>query len=199
MSSAAQPPVLHLASGRVHPGTAVVAVNAWTASVLDLPLRLYPALTLALATVPLDDATLVAVGLAERIPFYTVDLPYLWGRVLGDGRLVVGAGLVFPTDGDVGTVRLDTGDGRSQMERLEARVRGLHPALASVGVAARWGGPIAFAESRTPILTRLADAPAVVVTGGCAGHGVALAARLGELIAGAVLEGRPLPAWGALP
>ena len=42
---------------------------------------------------PLPPATLEEVGLGAT-PFYTVDLPYLWGRATRAGRLVIGAGLV---------------------------------------------------------------------------------------------------------
>jgi glycine/D-amino acid oxidase-like deaminating enzyme len=132
------------------------------------------------------------------MPFYTVDLPYLWGRVTAEGRLVFGAGLVFPIDGRVTAVSLAGGDATSSMERLETRVRGLHPALADVPVAARWGGPIAFRRERGPLLGPLPGHPHVIVTGAYAGHGVALSVRVGALVAEALLTGRPLPAWGTL-
>jgi gamma-glutamylputrescine oxidase len=176
----------------------VVATEALTGSLVPLPADVRAALTLALATEPLAGATLDAVGLAERRPFYTTDLPYLWGRVLSDGRLVVGSGLVFPEDGDVQGVSVDHAAARAAFERLERRLGGLHPALAGVGVDARWGGPVSFRRSGTPIFTWHPELPGVLVTGAYAGHGVALAVRLGALAAEAIVDGRPLPAWGRL-
>jgi glycine/D-amino acid oxidase-like deaminating enzyme len=176
----------------------VVTLNAYTAQLVSLDEPFHAALTLALCTSPVEEQTLAAIGLAERVPFYTLDLPYLWGRYVGDGRLIFGAGLVFPEDGDVRSVDMSDSEAAHVMTRLEARVRGLHPALTDVDVTHRWGGPIAFRHGGVPILTRLPSAPGVIVFGGCAGHGVALSVRVGELIAASAVDDAPLPAWGAL-
>ena len=189
--------VLHAGPATVHAGHVVVALNAYTTTVLPLPVTPTPALTLALCTEPLPEAALETIGLGDRRPFYTVDLPYLWGRTLGDGRVVFGAGLVFPDDGDVRTVDLRSPGAAGTMARLETRVRGLHLALADVRVTLRWGGPIAFL-GRPPLLGPHPDAPNILVTGAYAGHGVALGVRVGELVAAAVTTGRRLPSWGAL-
>lgn len=187
---------LRTARGAVAADRIVVATNAYLPTLLPLDVDLRPALTLALATAPIDAATRASIGL--RLPFYTVDLPYLWGRALTDGRLVFGSGLVFPRSDDVREARADGDDARAIFDRLERRVRGLHPALADVVVERRWGGPIAFVPSRAPILTTHRDDDRVVVTGGCAGHGVALSFRIGELIAAHLLDGRAFPSWGAI-
>ena len=42
-------------------------------------------------------------------------------------------------------------------------------------------------------------APNVIVSAGCAGHGIALGVRVGQLVADALTGGSPLPDWGALP
>jgi sarcosine oxidase len=176
----------------------VVATNAYLPTFLALPIDLRPALTLAVATARLDAATLAAVGLGSRTPFYTVDLPYLWGRVGGDGRAIFGSGLVFPSDGDVRAVHVDGEEARAAFARLESRIHGLHPALADVPIELRWGGPISFVPSRAPVLSPHPRDPHVIVTAGCAGHGVALSFRLGELIALHLTDGRRLPSWGAM-
>jgi glycine/D-amino acid oxidase-like deaminating enzyme len=176
----------------------VVALNAYTTQLVKVPPPFRAPLTLALCTAPVDEATLAAIGMAERMPFYTLDMPYLWGRWVVDGRVIFGAGLIFPQDDDVRSVDLNASEAAQSMARLEARVRGLHPALAEVEVTHRWGGPIAFRHSGVPILSRMPDAPGVITFGGCAGHGVALSVRVGQLIAAAVGDGAPLPEWGAL-
>ena len=43
----------------------------------------------------------------------------------------------------------------------------------------RSGGPIAFPPDHTPILSRLAGAPSIVVIGGWSGDGIALGVRVG--------------------
>jgi gamma-glutamylputrescine oxidase len=193
------PVTVRTGRGTVLADRVVVALNAYTAALVDLPVRLGAALTLAVCTAPLEPAASTALGLADRVPFYTIDLPYLWGRLIGDGRLVLGAGLIGTGDGAVTDIVLDGADGRAALAQLEARLPGFHPALASVTLEERWGGPIAFAPDRTPILSPLPGAPRILVTGGCSGHGIALGVRVGQLIADAVVDGAPLPSWGALP
>jgi gamma-glutamylputrescine oxidase len=153
------------------------------------------ALTLALATEPLPRATLEAVGLGWA-PFYTLDVPYLWGRATREGRLVVGAGLVFEPEGDVERLELAQPEAQAGLARLEQRVRGLHPALADVAVTHRWGGPIAFRAGGVPILAELG--PGLLATGAFAGHGVALAVRVGALASAWLRGAGSLPRWGEL-
>jgi glycine/D-amino acid oxidase-like deaminating enzyme len=90
------------------------------------------------------------------------------------------------------------GESGAVLERLQRRVRGLHPKLAEVQFCAAWGGPIAFAEDAVPLLGAHPKNSRVLVSGGYAGHGVALSVRTGELLAFAIAENRPLPNWGSL-
>jgi len=196
---AMSPARLHLGDAVVTADHVVVALNAYTSALLALPVRLEAALTLAVSTPPLGAADITALGLAHGRPFYTLDLPYLWGRTVRDGSLVLGAGLVLADDGPVTAVALDDEEGRASLARLTARLPGFHPALAGVPLRACWGGPIAFSPGRIPVLSRLPGAANVIVTGGCAGHGIALGIRIGQLVAEAMVDGTPLPAWGALP
>ena len=53
-----------------------------------------PKLTMALATGPLSDEKLAAIGMANGKPCYTTDLPYLWGRLVHKNQLIFGSGLV---------------------------------------------------------------------------------------------------------
>ena len=192
-------PGLALADGRrLRCGRIVLALNAYTPALLALP-SFTPALTYALATAPVEETRIAAIGLADRRPFYTVDLPYLWGRVVADRRLVFVAGLSFDAAGDLTRLAITHSGPAAALARLEERVRGLHPELATVAIEHRWGGPIAFLHDREPLLGWDGESRDVVVTGGYAGHGVALSVRIGELVAAAIAEGAALPAWGALP
>jgi gamma-glutamylputrescine oxidase len=191
-------PALESDNGVIRARYVVVAVNAWTgALVSDLPL-IHSALTFACATEALDDATLREIGLAERIPFYTADLPYLWGRAINDGRVVFGAGLKYGAPQGLEQVDVGEGDSRAILARLEMRVRGLHPAMAKVRIVSRWAGPIAFTEDAVPLLGSHPKLPALMVAGAYAGHGVAFSVRAGALMASAIVDSQPLPAWGTL-
>lgn len=192
--------------GRLIAGAAVVqaerivcALNAYTAGIVPLPVPLHTALTLGVCTSPLPPDALAALGLADGRPFYTLDLPYLWGRPLNDGRLILGAGLVFAETGDLDCIPIDGPGAVAAFAGLVARIAGFHPALAGAALREHWAGPIAFPPDRVPILSRVPGRPEVIVTGGCTGHGIALGVRIGQLIADALAGGAELPAWGALP
>jgi gamma-glutamylputrescine oxidase len=175
----------------------VVALNAWTTALFPALQPMESALTIACASEVIDPEGLREIGLDGGIPFYTVDQPYLWGRLVGDGRIVFGAGLAFGSPDELEKLDLDAPEVRNQFVRLEARVRALNPALRHVDFSARWAGPIAFRENMRPILGRLPDAPRIFVAGAYAGHGVALSVKAGEMIALAITEDRQLPAWGS--
>ena len=119
-------------------------------------------------------------------------------KAISSGCAIFGGGLLFDSKGDLSQVGIASAEARETLARLEARVRGLHPALASVRVERRWGGPIAFFTGRPPLLTRRPGAANVIAAGAYAGHGVALGVRVGEIAAEAIAKGTPLPAWGAL-
>ncbi len=179
------PLTLPLGNGRLLAERVVTGLNGFTPSLLPDFDQVRSALSLALATEPLDRETLDAVG--AEAPFYTIDLPYLWGRPLPGGRLLYGGGIAS-----------DPAEAPEAVRLLETRVRGLHPALAHVRTGHRWGGPVAFRQGRLPLLSPTARSPHAIVTGAYAGHGVALALRIGQLAARAALAGEPLPSWGAL-
>ncbi len=184
--------------GTIEPRFIVVAANAWTGSIAPNVRSLRSALTFACATQPLDSATLSELGLASGIPFYTIDLPYLWGRLTSDNRVIFGAGLTFGSPDELEASDVGSDEPADVLNALEARVRRLNPVLQNVKFSARWGGPIAFAEDFTPLLGSLPHAPNVLVAGAYAGHGVALSVRAGELMAAAIADGAKLPEWGSV-
>jgi glycine/D-amino acid oxidase-like deaminating enzyme len=192
----------------------LLATNAFSLELAGLRGAAQPILTLALATAPLTAAQLKAIGLSSRRPFYTVDLPYLWGRLLETNGVVFGAGLV-PMPSSIGALfgkptgprarqdaapnlyRFDVrkGEARERFHWLEGRVRGLHPALKSVRITHRWAGPILFTEGMRPVFHRHPRSENVLVLAGYNGHGVALSVYLGQWAAEALLGKRPLPIW----
>jgi len=189
-------PQLEIDGAVLRPRSVVVALNAWTGSLLANTRPLRAALTFACATEPLTADALREIGLGEGMPFYTVDLPYLWGRELSDRRVIFGGGLAFASPRDLERVDIASADSTEVLGRLEARVQQLHPALNKIRFSARWAGPIAFSSDVVPLLGSLPDAPTVFVAGGYAGHGVALSVWAGRAIARAIVDGQPLPAWG---
>ena len=176
-----------------------LATNAWLTDLLpNLRVGIRSCLTFALATEPLDDASRSALSLDGGVPFFTVDQPYLWGRTLYDGGLLIGGGLLFGPPAGLEHIDTDNNDVRTVFERVERRIHGLHPALANVRIAARWGGPIAITSDYLPLIGPLPENPQVLVAGGFTGHGVALGVRVGRALADAITASKPLPDWASL-
>jgi glycine/D-amino acid oxidase-like deaminating enzyme len=195
----------------------LLATNASSLELSGLRAAPEPKLTFALATAPLSAAQLKALGLSSRRPFYTVDLPYLWGRLLESNGVIFGAGLVPPYIGassrfpfgarsikkrahDLRRYDVRKGESAARLRWLETRVRRFHPALANVRITHRWGGPILFTEKMLPIFRWFTPeghprGKHVMVLAGYNGHGVALSVYLGQWAAQALLARRSLPRW----
>lgn len=190
-------PELRLARGKFEAGKVLLATNALSADLTSLQSTIHPKITLAARTSPLSEKQIEAIGLAERKPFYTVDFPYLWGRLCSDNSIIWGAGLVDPPEmGDLTQVDV-TGDHAAQIfERLEARIHSLHRVLANATFTHLWGGPIAFRASFEPVFSYHPASRNGIVLGVYAGHGVALSVHLGTWAAEALLGRRELPEWG---
>jgi glycine/D-amino acid oxidase-like deaminating enzyme len=193
-----RPLVLETARGALRARGALFATNAYALGLSGLCGRARAKFTLAVATAPLETATLAALGLAERKAFYTLDLPYLWGSVPTNRGMVCGSGLVDLED-ERAFARLDVraGEPARLFAQLEARVRSLHPALRSARFTHRWGGPILFANAWRPVFMRHPESSDALVLGGYSGQGVALAVHLAGWAAEALLGRRHLPDWGA--
>ncbi|HEY1423608.1 MAG TPA: FAD-dependent oxidoreductase, partial [Candidatus Acidoferrum sp.] len=167
-------------------------------------------LTFALATAPLTKKQIAAIGMASGRPFYSVDLPYLWGRMLKNGGMIFGSGLV-PAFGESlraessehgkrlwsGLERIDVrkGEAAERLRVLEERLRRLHPALKNVKITHRWCGPILITQDFVPVFRGNPKNQNVIVLGGFSGHGVALSVYLGKWAAKAMQLGRALPSW----
>ena len=194
----AKPLTIELANATLTPRTLIVATNAWLTDLLpNLHVGIRSCLTFALASEPLDDGTRSELGLGGGLPFFTVDQPYLWGRTLYDGGLLIGGGLLFGLPAGLEQIGTDNDDVRTVFERVERRIHGLHPALANVHIAAHWGGPIAITSDYLPLIGPHPENPQVLVAGGYTGHGVALGVRVGALLADAIVDREPLPDWAS--
>jgi glycine/D-amino acid oxidase-like deaminating enzyme len=199
-------------SKEIRAGQVLLATNAFSLELSGLRAAAVPRLTFALATAPLSSPQLKAIGLSSRRPFYTVDLPYLWGRLLESNAAIFGAGLVpaysgtpsrFPLGDrsirnaprDLHRFDVRKGAAAERLRWLESRVRHLHPALAAVRITHRWGGPILLTDKMRPIFRRHPCSKQVMVLAGYNGHGVALSVYLGKWAAEALLNRRALPPW----
>ena len=192
-------PMIHFAGGTLRAGKILFATNALSLKLSGLAESTVPKLTLATLTAPLSDRQLDEIGLSEKKPFYTVDFPYLWGRVCCDNSLVLGAGLLdAPESDDLEEVDVAAPEATRMFATFERRVHGLHPALSDCKFTHCWGGPILFREGWRPVFAEHPASAKAIVLGAYAGHGVALSSFLGAWAAEALLDKRGLPEWGAL-
>lgn len=201
-------------------GNVLLATNA---GALELAADLFrghaaaePKLTFAITTAPLSKKQIAAIGMASGRPFYSVDIPYLWGRLLKKNRMIFGSGLV-PAFGKTlcrnekvrnsevsqakrvwsGLEEFDIrrGEPAQRIRTVEERVRQLHPALKNVRITHRWGGPILLSKDFVPVFCHHPQNKNVIVLGGYSGHGVALSVYLGRWAAESLLARRELPNW----
>jgi glycine/D-amino acid oxidase-like deaminating enzyme len=190
---------IEFAGGRLEAGKILFATNALSLNLSGLRRPAHPKITLAARTAPMQPKQIEAIGLAARKPFYTVDFPYLWGRLCPDNSIVWGAGLVdAPESGDLEEVDVGSGHAARMFAAFEKRIHGLHPALADARFTHRWGGPIAFRKDFRPVFSRHPRSRNAIVLGVFAGHGVALSSYLGAWAAEAMLGRRNLPGWGQI-
>ncbi|HEV7512916.1 MAG TPA: FAD-binding oxidoreductase [Candidatus Acidoferrum sp.] len=191
-----QPLELEVSGKRVRAGQVLIATNAESLELSDLSGGAEPKFTLALATEALTDAQLKEVGLSTRKPFYTVDMPYLWGRPLHGNQVIFGSGLVHLEHwSELFNLNISSGEAAGLMRLLEARVHLLHPALENVQFTNRWGGPILIADEMTPVFKHHLKSKNIVALGGYSGHGVALSVYLGRWAADVLAGKRTLPSW----
>jgi glycine/D-amino acid oxidase-like deaminating enzyme len=175
-----------------------------------------PRLTFAVATARLTKKQISALGMELGRPFYTVDMPYLWGRMMKNGGMIFGSGLVpvfgkFLREGATrgksakssvtklwgGLERFDirSGEAAARVRWLEKRVRSLHPELKALRITHRWGGPILTTKDFMPTFRSHPESKNVVVLGGFSGHGVALSVYLGRRAAQHFNGKYKLPRW----
>ena len=191
-----QPLELEVSGKRVRAGQVLIATNAESLELSDLSGGAEPKFTLALATEALTDAQLKEVGLSTRKPFYTVDMPYLWGRPLHGNQVIFGSGLVHLEHwSELFNLNISSGEASGLMRLLEARVHLLHPALENVQFTNRWGGPILIADEMTPVFKHHLKSKNIIALGGYSGHGVALSVYLGRWAADVLAGKRTLPSW----
>jgi glycine/D-amino acid oxidase-like deaminating enzyme len=187
---------LRYSGGELRARKVLFATNSMSLEMSDLACCGQPKFTLAVATEPLTAEQSNALGFSSRKPFYTVDFPYLWGRLLATGGCVFGCGLV-PVENwrELESLEINAGEPAELISRIKSRVRGLHPVMKNVRFANRWGGPILIANEWRPVFAQHPRSANVMVLGAFSGHGVAQSVYLGRWAAEALLGRKTLPDW----
>jgi len=186
---------LHTSLGALQAKQVLFATNAFALELTGWSQHAEACFTLAVTTEELSDAIRCDIGLGDGKPFYTVDLPYLWGRLLGK-QIIFGSGLVHFADWrEMHLLDLTQGEAARLLMRLENRIHAMHPKLRDVQFTHRWGGPICITEGWKPIFEPHPKSQSATVLGGYSGHGIAQSVYLGAWAAEALLGKRALPNW----
>ena len=188
---------LTIAHTTIQASRVVFATNAFCLDLLGLQQWTEGVHTIAVATEVLPETVFETIGWATHTPFYTLDTPYLWGRVTSDGRMVIGAGVTGR--GQVDSARVDAPEAVPLYTRLEQRIRGLHPVMQDVRIPYRWMGPLCRSNDGKPVIASLDPAGRVLIATGYGGHGVALSVRVAKLLAEVCAGHNKLPTWSYQP
>lgn len=176
-------PVARVEDGLRLADQVVIAVNGSGPHLNPWPTLARTQFTLAAITAPLTDPQWRAMSVTpddRPRPFFTADLPALWGRPLDDRRFIFGEGELDGLPGEEVYA--------SRIEALCLRVRALHPELSDLAFTDAWSGPILMTHDERPIMRRHPDHPRALALGGCCGQGLALAFHLAKAGAKALLE-----------
>jgi gamma-glutamylputrescine oxidase len=158
--------------GTIRASHIVVAANGYLPNMSRfVNARVMPINSFIAATEPLGDRAKEVLSQDVAVADDKFVVNYF--RLSEDGRLLFGGrenyGLGFPAD--IVTV-------------LRARMERLFPSLAGVGIDYTWGGTLGITLNRMPMLRRIG--PRTLAAGGFSGHGVAISAMTGKIMAEAI-------------
>lgn len=179
---------LRTSQGALVANTVVVAVNAWTSTLLpELTAIIMPVLEQMLAYEPIDPVFAAGIGVDMVDGEYMQQTP--------SGALLVGGCGVLAPDSGVGTwesVPLPI-----VQEALERVVPRLFPSLAPrLRVSQRWAGLMGCTTDTHPIVDYAPSHPGVLFVGGFSGHGMPFGLRFGQLLSEAAIKGAlPSALW----
>lgn len=175
---------LRTTHGTVRAEVVVRATEAWTTQLPGSRRALAPVYSLMIATEPLDEATLSAIGGADRPTFADHRNLVIYGQRTGDGRIAFGGrGAPYHFGSDLSPLY-------EREPRVHARLREtlveLFPSLAGVMVTHAWGGPIGIPRDWHSSVGF--DRPSGLAwAGGYVGDGVTTANLAGRTLADLVL------------
>lgn len=152
----------------VRAGAVLIASNAYTPSLLDVPIN--PTRGQVISTAPLGRVVV-------PFPMYA-NLGYQYWRQTADGRLVVGGWRDLDISGEVGTDEILHDSIQDQLD-IFCREVGGH----DISVEHRWAGVMGFSPDGFPMVGQVPGEPGLWIAAGYSGHGVAMAFTCGALVA----------------
>lgn len=175
---------LHTPGGVVRARAIVLATNAYTPRLGYFRNAVVPLHSHVLATEPVPEEAWARSGWGDHAGF-SDDLDRIaYGSRTADGRVVFGGGSNAAYEYLYGGgTSWPAGNPATQAWRaIERRLATYLPAVAAVGVAARWTGPVAITLDRRPSIGVRGDHHNVYFALGYCGHGVTLGNLAGRIL-----------------
>ena len=170
------------ASGTVTAGAVVLATNAWLSQLPELARAVVPLSSDIVATAPIADR-LAASGWTGGEAVSDSRMMVHYYRASRDGRVVFGRG-----GGGIGFAgRFSFDHAPRRAAAVEAEMRRLVPATASVPVTHAWGGAVDRTVDGLPFFGALTAGARVVYGAGFSGNGVAPSLIAGRVLASLAL------------
>ena len=175
--------VVQTSIGSIDAGRVVVALNAWSDTVLpELKGVIVPTRGQILAYKPSKRVFTTAIG-ADTTP--TGDY---WQQT-PDGTIIIGGSRGDAPNGDADVREMiHTPDVSAKIEQLLPR---LFPELTNLEIDRRWAGLMAFTADGLPIVDHIESSDAVWFGGGFNGHGMPFGPILGRHLAESIVNNRP--------
>lgn len=177
------PLVLRTPHGTLRARAVVLAVNGYGGALGFLPNRILPVHTFLVLTEPLDASMLDAIGWGKRRTSLETSRNFIhYFRLTADNRILFGG-----EDATLYWRSRYRDEDPDCFLRLEARLREYFPELANVKITHRWGGVLGVTLDMFPSFGVTGAQKNVFYGGGYSGHGVALGAGAGRILAPHVL------------
>lgn len=176
---------VHTSEGPIDAGKVVVALNAWTDSLIpEMKGVIVPTRGQILSYKPTDSVFSTAIG-ADITPTgeYWQQRP--------DGTIVIGGCRNDAPHGDSGIREMVPTD--DVIGKIDAVLPRLFPNLTNLEIDRRWAGLMAFTPDGLPIVDHTEQSENVWFGGGFNGHGMPFGPVLGKLIAETLTSGTRAP------
>ncbi|KRO42599.1 MAG: hypothetical protein ABR58_00040 [Acidimicrobium sp. BACL19 MAG-120924-bin39] len=171
--------------GRVVAKQVVQATEGYSHSIAQTKRRIVPLYSLMVATEPLNQATLQAIGWHKRATFNDGGQMVIYAQLTPDGRIAFGGrGAPYHFASRV-RERFDLDD--QTHRRIVSAIAQHFPAAAQARITHRWGGPLAVPRDWTPTVM-LDRAQKYARLGGYVGDGVAATNLFSRALVDLILE-----------
>jgi gamma-glutamylputrescine oxidase len=185
--SKTRPTTLQLVNGNIVADQVILATGGYTSATGLLRGRILPVQLHAVATAPLEPATLQALGWTGRECIIDSRRLFNYYRLTADNRIVFGGRRPRyhwggrPADG-------------SEESGLDSLLQEFQQTFGrEANIASHWTGVIDYVLDAMPVIGRLRDYPTVLYVGGWCGHGIALSISAGKWVAHLLCHDEPPP------